>query len=289
MIFNSINPVAFTVFGNEIRWYAIILTTAMIIGLIGAILEAKRRKLNSDFVFEIFIVCVPVAVIFARLFYVVFNPTKYFPINNIGDFKELFAIHHGGLTIIGAVFGAMLGGRFVGKRNKMKLVELMDFGFPFLILGQALGRWGNYINQEAFGQVVVNDAFQRFPFAVYIERLNEWHHATFFYEMILNLIGFAVLYTLSRKATKRGLVASFYFVWYGLTRFFMEFLRTDAVTYGTFKFTQFGCIVAALIGLSIFLYIKYSGRGKDTFNLQPHYRLMQSNDFENIQRKNFIK
>ena len=223
MNYSAIDPVAFYVFDWPIRWYAIFITSALIVCLVAASLEAKRRKISTDLVLEVFIWSVPIAVIFARIVYVLAHPKSYFPIESKEDFFELFMINHGGLTIIGGIAGALIGGLIISKIRKLNFIELTDFGMPFMLLGQALGRWGNYVNQEAYGKVVTSDFFKRFPLGVYIDNTANWHYATFFYEMVLNIIGFTVLYLISRKTERRGVMTLLYFVWYGIVRGIMEF------------------------------------------------------------------
>ena len=254
-ILAALNPIAFYVFGLPIRFYAIFITSAMIISLIWSSLEAKRRGISTDLVLELFMWCIPLAIVGARVLYVLAHPSSYFPILDSTDFKELFRIDHGGITIIGALFGAILGAFIVSRYKKLNLLEILDFGLPFMLLGQALGRWGNYVNQEAFGKVVSSEFFQRFPLGVYIDYLGSWHYATFFYEMVLNLIGFTILFIISRKTNRRGLVTLSYLIWYGIVRGLMEFLREDAtILFGVyllqivaFSIAGIGIIVAVLM------------------------------------------
>jgi phosphatidylglycerol:prolipoprotein diacylglycerol transferase len=274
MIFNAIDPVAFYVFGWPIRWYAIFITSALIICLLSACFEAKRRKISTDFILEVFLWCVPLAVVFARIFYVLSHPESYFPITNTEDFKELFAINHGGITIIGAIFGAILGAFIVTRIHKLNFLELLDFGFPFMLLGQALGRWGNFINQEAYGKVVTSAFYERFPLGVYIDYTESWHYATFFYEMVLNLIGFAVLYLISRRSEKRGVLTVLYFIWYGIVRGLMEFIREDAVVFGGVYITQVGCFIASALGLIFLILIN---KGVINFGMSRHLQPLTDN------------
>jgi phosphatidylglycerol:prolipoprotein diacylglycerol transferase len=253
----SIDPVAFHVFGVPVRWYAIFITSGMLICLLWGSLDAKRRGISEDFIYEIFIVCVPLAIVFARVVYVLAHPDSYFPIENAEDFKELFAVNHGGLTIIGGIFGAIIGAVILSRFRKKNLIEMMDFGMPFMLLGQALGRWGNFVNQEAYGMEVTSDFFRHFPLGVYIDRTASWHYATFFYEMVLNIIGFIVLLNISHKSKKRGITAIMYFVWYGIVRGLMEFLREDAViTDSGIYITQLGSFLAAGIGIILIILIE---------------------------------
>ena len=133
----------------------------------------------------------------------------------------------------------------------------MDAIAPALILGQAIGRWGNFFNQEAYGQQITDAALQFFPYGVFIDSQQKWFQATFFYEFALNLIGFFVLFYLSNRYYKQkpGLIVCGYFVWYGLTRAVVEPLRSDSLYMGTFRVSQLlsflliaaGCILALMI------------------------------------------
>lgn len=263
----SIDPVAFIIFGLEIRWYAIFITSALVVCLVLASLEARRRGVNTDIVLELFIWCVPIAVVMARIFYVLSHPESYFPLHDSSDWFELINIRHGGLTIIGAIFGALIGAIIVCRLRKKNFLEIVDFGVPFLLLGQALGRWGNFINQEAYGKVVASEFFKRFPLGVFIDYTAKWHYATFFYEMVLNFIGFIVLYMVGRKTRKRGVIAAMYFVWYGIVRGLMEFIREDAVIVNGAYITQVGCFIAACIGIIIISMIQLKIINTGTSNM----------------------
>ncbi|NCA66888.1 MAG: prolipoprotein diacylglyceryl transferase [Clostridia bacterium] len=263
------NPVAFSIGNFSVYWYGIIITSAILGGTIFAMFEAKRRGMKSDYVLTLFLWVVPFAVIFARLFYVIFHIGDFLPINSFEDVIAIISTREGGITIIGAVPGGALGAYIATKTNKTSYIETLDMAAPCMILGQALGRWGNFVNQELYGQQILNETFQKFPFAVQIDRhvvynaageyvetiYNGWYQATFFYEMMLNYLGFAVLLILSRKYKRNGIIFVAYLAWYGVVRAVMELIRTDAISIAGVKIGVVGGFAAATIAIVIILLI----------------------------------
>lgn len=258
MLNNALNPVAFTIGGLEVKWYAIILVSGMIAGLIYIILDGKRYKLSSDFAIECWLWCIVLAIIFARFFYVVAHPSIYFPIESWDDFLNLFKIWNGGITILGGILGGILGAYIASVRYKRNFLMVCDYCAPAVLIGQIIGRWGNYVNQEAYGIVVTNPDLQWFPFSVYIDQTQQWHCATFFYEIVLNAIGFVALYLLSRKVKHNGIIAGGYIFWYCVVRAILETLRLDAVvTDSGLRVTQLICIIFAVISFTIIMLIHF--------------------------------
>lgn len=253
-----LDRVAFTIGTLQIYWYGIIITGAILAGTLFTCYECKRRKRNPDYVLSLFLWVVPLAIVFARLAYVIFHPKSYFPLNSFQDFLHIFDIREGGISILGAIPGGALGA-FINFRihKDFKFVEVLDMLSPGMILGQALGRWGNFMNQELYGKEITNEALQFFPIAVQIDREGgRWFQATFFYEMILNLIGFAILIVLSRKLKKNGTMITFYLFWYCLVRAIMELLREDAVVISNgIHVGTLGCGIIALLALAVIILI----------------------------------
>ncbi|HRR90519.1 MAG TPA: prolipoprotein diacylglyceryl transferase, partial [Eubacteriales bacterium] len=165
----AINRVAFSIGSLTVEWYGLILTSAMVIGLIYIIREGKRIDLKPDDSLELFLWIIPLAVIFARLLYVLVRPDEYLPVKTWDDFVNFIAIWEGGITIIGGILGGVIGGIIFSLIRKRNFGKVADLIIPALLLGQAIGRWGNFINQEAFGVAISNPALQWFPFAVYID------------------------------------------------------------------------------------------------------------------------
>ena len=301
-IISSIDPVAFTIGDLEVRWYGIILVTAMLIGLFYVLSEARRTKLTSDDIVELFLWLVPLAVIFARILYVVVRPEEYFPWNSWDDFVHAIAIWDGGITIIGACLGGLIGMVCFAyrKRKKAGFGTILDLVVPALLIGQVIGRWGNFVNQEAFGIAITNPKLQCFPFAVYIDNpmVNErpdllipghhWYAATCFYEMAWNLVGLGIAYAIWRKNKKYpGLLGFFYVFWYGLGRGWLEFIRLDAV-----PITQAVCFAAAPIAVLLgIIYIVWR-KSRDSFTLVNNAmeeNLLYITELTDYDVKNYIK
>ncbi|MDR2634565.1 MAG: prolipoprotein diacylglyceryl transferase [Clostridiales bacterium] len=254
-----IPEVAFEIGSLSVRWYGIILTSALLIALFYCIREAKRISLTTDNLVEIFFWVVPLAIIMARVVYVLVRPDEYLPVKSWDDFVRFWAIWEGGITIIGGILGGGIGAAVYCAVRKKNFLKLCDLIVPALVLAQALGRWGNFINQEAFGVAITDPKLQWLPFAVYIDAINGyaaggyaegWYAATFFYEMVWNLLGFALFFVIWRKNKKApGLLLFLYFLWYFIARGFLEMIRLDAVvTSGGAPLTLIVSFVAAGIG-----------------------------------------
>lgn len=254
---------AFTIGNLDIKWYGIIITAAILIATIYCVFEFKRHKASVDYVLTLFLWVIPLAVIFARLAYVIFNPSEFFPFVSGGretwweGFLNMWNIRGGGISILGAIPGGALGAflNHITNKEKVNFMEVLDCLAPAMILGQALGRWGNFVNQELYGKIVTNPDWQFFPFAVFIDDLNGWYQATFFYEMVLNLIGFAILVVIGRKVKKNLASLTFYLTYYLAVRSFMESLRSDAVAANGIRVGVVGCAIGAVLAFTVFMLI----------------------------------
>ena len=254
MYLKNIDPIAFNVGSLEVRWYGIFITLAILIGYGVACFNGKKRGLSLDFLLELFLWVVPFAILFARLSYVLFHP-KDFVVHSFRDIGEIFAIWEGGISILGAIPGGALGAYIACKRNKVKIGDVLDVIAPGLVLGQALGRWGNFANQELYGRLVTDPAYQKFPFAVFIDAKDSWFQATFFYEMVLNLIGFVILMFVFRSSKKKLVTFMTYICWYMVVRAIMEVFRDDAVIIGDVRIGVLGCSIAAAIAMVVTILI----------------------------------
>ncbi len=242
----------FGIEGLHITWYGVIIASGMLLGILLANLRAKRRGWTSDLVLDFILLAIPLAVIGARMYYVAFEWEQYSQ-----NLIKIFAINEGGLAIYGAVLGGFLSAFLFTRVAKFPFLKLLDLVIPSLILGQMLGRWGNFINQEAFGGVVSNPALQFFPLAVYIDALGEWHQATFFYESFGNAILLVITLLISRKRPKDGTLLSTYFIGYGLIRVFVEGLRADSLyLFGGIRVSQLLSGVLILIGIALLILIQ---------------------------------
>ena len=242
----------FGIQGLNIAWYGVIIASGMMLGILLASLRARKRGWSSDLVLDFILLAVPLAVIGARAYYVAFE-WDYFAVNP----ERIIAINTGGLAIYGAVIGGFLAAFLFTKSAKFPFLKLLDLIIPSLILGQAIGRWGNFINQEAFGALITDPKLQFFPLAVYIQSLGEWHQATFFYESFCNSILLVIVLLLSRKGVKDGTLLATYFIGYGIARTVIEGLRTDSLyLFGTIRVSQVLSAALVVVGIVMLVLIK---------------------------------
>ncbi|ALS24399.1 MULTISPECIES: prolipoprotein diacylglyceryl transferase [Paenibacillus] len=231
-MFLAINPIAFSIGPLSVRWYGIILGTAALIGLVLAIQEGKRFKMSPDFFMDLVLIGVPSAIIGARIYYVAFQWDDYK--DNLWD---VFKIWEGGIAIYGALIGAIAAAFFYVRRKGYSFWRIADICAPGLIVGQAIGRWGNFMNQEAHGGPVT-EAFLRenlhLPDWIVNQMLidGRYYHPTFLYESVWNIVGLLLLLVLRRQSFMRaGELFLSYFIWYSTGRFFIEALRTDSLDF----------------------------------------------------------
>jgi len=242
----------FGVEGWNVAWYGIILCLGIIMGLFAAWFEVKRQKLKPDILIDFLLWALPLAIIGARAYYVIFEWSAY-----KDDPITMLYVWKGGLAIYGAVIGGLLAAFIFTKISKFPFFRFVDIVVPGLILGQIIGRWGNFVNQEAFGELITNPKLQFFPLAVYIDSLGEWHQATFFYESMWNVLVFVVL-ILSRKKSKfSGQLLAEYFIGYGFGRFWIEGLRTDSLyLFPGLRVSQALSLVLVIVGILMIVFHK---------------------------------
>lgn len=236
----------------EVAWYGIILTCAMVIALIVCIYRGKKQGLSSDSFIELFIICIPLAIIGSRLGYVLIRP-EYF--SSWSGFKRIFDITEGGLTIMTGVPFGVLGGYIWCKIRKVDFWAGVDMVLPVVLLAQGLGRWGNFMNQEIYGKLITNPAAQWFPLAVYIPngKLGSgFYQAAFFYEMVLDLFFFTVILIIQKRLRLKGSGILMYIISYSFIRFLMDFTRdggpsVDNVVLANLIFTAATTVVFAAI------------------------------------------
>jgi phosphatidylglycerol:prolipoprotein diacylglycerol transferase len=227
-----LDPIAFSLGPISVHWYGIILGSAALVGLWLAVMEGKRFGISPDFFMDLLLIGVPSAIIGARLYYVAFKWDAYK--NNL---LEIFQIWHGGIAIYGALIGAIIAGYIYFRRKGYNFWRIVDICAPSLIVGQMIGRWGNFVNQEAHGGPV-SETFLRDTLhlpnwitdQMYIDGL--YYHPTFLYESLWNLAGLLILLWLRRRPFLRsGELFFSYFIWYSIGRFFIEGLRTDSLAF----------------------------------------------------------
>ena len=229
--------VAIRLFGLEIRWYAVMIVTGMIIAIYLAGKEAKRRGFDEEVIYDLAMIILPISVLGARIWYVLFEWERY-----QGDFLAMINIRQGGLAIQGGIMAGLVTGYFFCKRKNLPFLTLADILFPVVALAQGIGRWGNFFNNEAYG--VATDL----PWALIID--GQKVHPTFLYESIGDILLFFFLRYYSKNHAKAdGQVAMLYFVFYGILRFFVEGLRTDSLYWGEYRVAQILSILGVIIGL----------------------------------------
>lgn len=251
-----IPPNSFSLFGLEVKFYGLIMALSMLAGIFLACKLCKKRGIKSDDIIMLAIIVLPCAIIGARLYYCLFYEHTY-------TFLELFKVWEGGLAIYGGIIGGIIGILIfcLIKKNIKILPVLFDVFVPCLILGQVIGRWGNFFNQEAYGNLVTKPSLQWFPYAVFIQDYNAWFQATFFYESLWNAIGLAILLVVYYKTKTTGLTTASYLIWEGVGRMWIEGLRSDSLYIaGTnIRVSQLLSGIMLLIGLGILIYhfVKY--------------------------------
>lgn len=242
-----LNRVAFTLFGLEIYWYGIIISFSILVAYLVSLYLLKVRGLDKDLSFDVLISAVPLGIIFARLAAVLFDDGL--------TISEFFNFRSGGMSIIGAIIGGVIGLIILKLVKKRPLLESFDLIATVVILSQGIGRWGNYFNNEIYGQLIENPSFQIFPFAVNIG--GNYFEALFFYEFILNIIGFIILLILYKKIKIRGVVAASYLIYYGTIRSILETRRAEKFILRIFgaPFSIICSVLMIIVGLSLLIFV----------------------------------
>ncbi|MCA1319611.1 prolipoprotein diacylglyceryl transferase [Bacillus tianshenii] len=211
-----------------IYWYGAIIGTGALLGLWIAMRESERRGLNKDVFVDLVLFAIPIAIICARLYYVIFQ-WDYYGANP----GEIIKIWEGGLAIHGGLIGAIATGVVFAKIRGISFWKLADIGAPSIILGQAIGRWGNFMNQEAHGGEVTRGFLEGLHLPQFIiDQMyinGTYYHPTFLYESIWNFVGFGLLLLLRRVNLRRGELFLSYVIWYSIGRYFVEGMRTDSL------------------------------------------------------------
>lgn len=229
----TINPVAFTVAGWEIYWYGIIIATGFLGAILYGILNAKRFGINVDKMLDVVLVTAPVAILCARAYYVIFDGEK---LKSFGDFFG-FGNNSGfsGLAIYGGVIGAFTCGYIMCKIKKVNIPDIFDLASIGFLIGQGIGRWGNFFNQEAYGTFTNSIWWGMASNRTEAELGAGLVHPCFLYESIWCLIGVFVLHKLSKNRKFSGQLILTYGIWYGFERGFLELIRTDSLMIGNLR------------------------------------------------------
>lgn len=237
----------------EIKWYSIFILLAITTGSILMGIEAHKKGLSKDAIIDIIFYLVLCAILGARAYYVLFNLNYYlsFPI-------EIISIWHGGLAIHGGIIACFIFLYWYTKKHNINLLVLLDILAVSLLIGQAIGRWGNFFNGEAFGREISRIALENMHIPKFIIKgmfINgTYYEPTFFYESILSFIGFIIIILIRRiKKLKVGMLSSFYLIWYGIERFIIESMRSDSLMLFNIKMAQLVSIISIVIGIVLLI------------------------------------
>ncbi len=248
------NPIMINLGFFQIYWYSFFLLIGFGLGGYLAIREAKKYNISEEFMMNLIFYTIPVAFVGARLYYVLFNLDYY-----SSHFLDIFKIWEGGLAIHGGVITGFLFIYCYTKKKNVSLWKLTDIFVVSLILGQAIGRWGNFFNGEAHGVETSLSYLQNLHLpnfiiqGMYID--GNYYIPTFLYESVWNLFGFFFLYYWrNRKTTKIGQTSSLYLIWYGIGRFIIEGMRTDSLMFGSIRMAQLVSIITIVIGIYLYIY-----------------------------------
>lgn len=250
----------FLEFGNiKIYWYSVILLIAFLLGCHIILKETKKINIEKDKIENFLLYTIPIALIGARIYYVIFN-IDYYLANPI----DIIKVWEGGLAIHGGIIAGFVCLLYFTKKNNINILKMMDILFVALIIGQIIGRWGNFMNGEAYGPPTTLHFLQNLHLpkfiieGMYID--GSYHHPTFLYESLWNLIGLLIiLFIKKRKNNKVGYISAIYLIWYGIGRFLIESLRTDSLMFLNIKVAQVISILMIAIGIIIFIYSKKKG------------------------------
>lgn len=249
----TLSPVAFTIpLGSrhwDIYWYGIIIAAGFLLALIYGIKNAARFNINNDRMLDIVLVATPVAILSARTYYVIFDGEK---LSGIGDFFG-FGNSSGfaGLAIYGGVIGAFVSGAVMCKIRKVNILDMFDIAAIGFLIGQGIGRWGNFVNQEAYGSFTGSTWWGMESTKTIAEMGEGLVHPCFLYESVWCIAGFFVLNYFSKKRRFSGQISLMYCVWYGFGRGIIEMLRTDSLMIGNIRVSCLLSFTICIIGAAL--------------------------------------
>ncbi|HHV29591.1 MAG TPA: prolipoprotein diacylglyceryl transferase [Clostridium sp.] len=264
-----IDRVAFNIFGIPVYWYGIIIALAFFLAVVLGLRNSEKFGIKSDDTIDLVLWAAPIAIICARLYYVVFNWHEFG-----GDIKKIINIRTGGLAIYGGLIGAVITAYIFARVKNIDFLSLADLGAPYFVLAQAIGRWGNFVNQEAFG------ANTNLPWGMYSEAVERYLtdlgdsslnplmpvHPTFLYESLWNLGVFFFLIWYRKRYRVRGELFSFYMLLYGIGRAWIEGLRTDSLYIGAFRVSQL-LAIAFSVAFAVIIAIRHrTSKGELVYN-----------------------
>ncbi len=254
-----IDEVAFTLFGRPVAWYGILITCGMILAVLYALHICKFEGISSDDIVDFAFIVIVCGVLGARLYYVIFKWDSYvvtdaqnFLMNVWETLKNVVAVWEGGLAIYGGIIAGILTALFFAGKRKIKFIKLLDILAPCVWIGQVIGRWGNFINMEAYGAETTLPWRMGLLYS-YLDNgvwdVEKYVHPTFLYESLWNLTALVLVLMFYKKKKFDGQVCSFYFMWYGFGRMLIEGLRTDSLMLGNLRISQGVGFVSLILGI----------------------------------------
>ena len=286
----TINPIAFTLpigkNGWDVYWYGIIIALGFLLAVVYALIyNEKRFGINTDKMLDVVLVTVPVAILCARAYYVIFDGV---PLASLKDFFG-FGDSSGfaGIAIYGGVIGAFLCGALMCYIRKVNLFDMFDLASVGFIIGQGVGRWGNFINQEAYGTFTGSSWWGMQSTRTVYEMGEGLVHPCFLYESVWCIIGFFVLNAIAKNRKFKGQVFLTYIVWYSFARFFIEMLRTDSLMIGKIRVS---CLVSALIfvaaGILLLVFLKKSKKENCDGEYEEMFAENMVEESQEVQKEN---
>ena len=256
------NRVAFNIFGFNVYYYSLCILLGVIVAYILITREGKKQGLTKEFISDLIFYTLIIGILGARVYYCVFNLDYY-----LANPSEILKIYNGGLAIHGGVIAGLIFVYFYTKKKNVSFIKILDIVAPAVIIAQSFGRWGNFFNQEAHGEITTYQNLKNMHIPEFIINgmhiEGKYYYPTFFFESIWCLIGFIILMIARRnKNLRKGFQIGFYFIWYGIGRFFIEALRTDSLMFFGLKIAQ----IVSLIGIIIGIIIIVTNRNKKYYN-----------------------
>ena len=252
MTLGFLDPVAFYLFTKPVYGYGIIIATTVLFAYLLADNEATKRGLKQDTMLDLLLLALPIAFIFARAYYVIFRWEYY-----AGDFGKMIAIWDGGIAIYGGLIGGFIVLYFFARKKEIKIIKLLDIIAPSLLVGQMFGRWGNFFNHEAYGEIVTKQYLEnRFIPNFIIENMyidGAYRQPTFLYESLWCFIALVILLLIRNKLAQSEVFAT-YLILYGVERFIVEGMRTDSLYIGSLRVSQVLSLVF-VVGSLIYLIV----------------------------------
>ena len=246
----------------KVYWYSITMFLGVLFGIMVAYMEVKRKKMDVKKFENMVFYAIIFGFIGARIYYVLFNLDYY-----LANPVEIPMVWNGGLAIHGGIIGAVIAMFIYCRKNDLSYITMLDICAPALLIGQVIGRWGNFFNSEAHGGIVTRAFLENLHLPEFI--INGmyiggvYYHPTFLYESLLNLVCFIILMILRyNKKIKTGMIVGIYLIWYGIVRFFIESMRTDSLMLGNLKMAQLIAIPMIIIGIVVII----TSRKREKYN-----------------------